>query len=107
MRCSRCWVSVSILPRPSASAWAIGVSPTISRIALSAADFLVAGQHQRLFRQVAPAPRRRAFAGAIADLGAVDPGDARPQHALDRRRQMVVEAGLGGSVVGAETQHDA
>ena len=57
-------------------------------------DVLVAGQHQRFFRQFAAAGAA-AFAGAVADLGAVDPGDARPQHALDRCRQMVVEARRG------------
>ena len=81
-------VSVSILPRPSDSAWAIGVSPTTSRIALSAADFtvasgiadveqigsrvldhpedgevdvddvFVAGQHQRFFGDLPARPRR-------------------------------------------------
>ena len=50
---------------------------------------------------------RRAFGRAVADLGAVDPGDARRQHRLDRARQMIVEAGLGRPVIGAKAQHDA
>ena len=50
MRCSSFWVSLSILPRPSASAWAIWVSPTISRIALSAADLTVASGARMLNR---------------------------------------------------------
>ena len=137
MPCSRLWVSVSILPRPSASAWAIGVSPTTSRIALSAADLtvasgcadveqiglrvldhpedgkvdvddvFVAGQHQRFFRHLARCCAARVGPRlAVADLGPVDAGHARPQHRLDRGRQVVVEAGLGRPVVGAEAQHD-
>ncbi len=69
-------------------------------------DVLVAGQHQRLFRQLARAGGAT-LARAIADLGAVDAGDARRQHALDRGRQMVIEPRLGRAVIGAEAQHDA
>src|SRR6266516_28760 len=96
MRCSSFWVSASTLPRPSASARAISVSPTISRIALSAADFTFAsGARLRLAR-------------AKADVDAVDPGDARPQHALDRRREMPPETGLRDHAIeGAEAHDDA
>ena len=69
-------------------------------------DVLVAGQHQRLFRHLPARPRRPALARAKADLGAIDAGDARPLHALDRRRPVIIEAGLGHAVVGAEAQHD-
>ena len=70
-------------------------------------DVLVAGQHQRLFRHLTRGRAARALAGAVADLGAVDAGDAGRQHGLDRIGQVVVEARLRRPVVGAEAQHDA
>src|SRR5579862_3928236 len=48
----------------------------------------------------------RTFGGAIADLGPVDARDLRRQNRLDRGRQMVIETGLRGAVVGAKAQHD-
>src|SRR6185312_8908370 len=71
-------------------------------------DILVAGQHQRFLRHLprAPAPRSR-LGGAVADLHPVLPGHAGRLDALDRRRQMIIEPGLGRAIVGAEAEHDA
>src|SRR4029077_2893519 len=69
-------------------------------------DVLVAGQHQGLFRHLAGrCATARTLGVAIADLGPVDAGHARLEHPLDRRRQMVIQAGLGRSVVGTKAQH--
>src|SRR5580700_2889600 len=72
-------------------------------------DVFITGQHQRLFRQIATraGPGYRPLAGAKPDLGTVDAGDARTQHALDRRRQVIVQAGLGGAVIRPKTEHHA
>src|SRR3984893_9914711 len=72
-------------------------------------DVLVTGQHQGFFRHLARhrAADRRTFGAAVADLGAVDAGHAGSQHFLNRARQVVVEAGLGGPIIGPKAQHDA
>ncbi len=72
-------------------------------------DVLVAGQHQRLFGHLARSDLagRLHFTRPIADLGSIDPRDARRQHPLDRARQMIVEPRLGRAVIGAKAQHDA
>src|SRR5271166_3798508 len=46
------------------------------------------------------------LAAAIADLGSVDARHAWREHPLDRARQVVIEAGLGCSIVGAKAQHN-
>src|SRR5215469_11355888 len=71
-------------------------------------DVLIAGEHQRFFRQLtaSDAAGGRALCGAVPDLGSVDAGHARREHLFDRGGKMVIESGLGGSVVGAEPQHD-
>src|ERR1700730_7017211 len=72
-------------------------------------DVLVTGQHQGFFRHLARhrAADRRTFGAAVADLGAVDAGHAGSQHFLNRARQVVIEAGLGGPIIGPKAQHDA
>ena len=70
-------------------------------------DVLVAGQHQRLFGHLAAdLAAARALGVAIADLGPVVAGHARPQHRLDRGRQVIVETWLGRPIIGAKPQND-
>src|ERR1700730_5241057 len=71
-------------------------------------DVLVAGQHQRLFRHLAgDLAAARALGVAIADLGPVDAGHARPEDRLYRGRQVIVETRLCRPIVRAEPQNDA
>src|SRR6185437_12667119 len=65
-------------------------------------DVLVASQHQRFLGHL----KLLTFA-AVADLDAVDARHLGDQHALERRRQVIVESGRGVPVIGAETQHHA
>src|SRR5207244_346065 len=71
-------------------------------------DVLVTGQHQGFFRHLARhrAADRRTLGAAVADRGPVDAGHAGRQHLLDRAREVVAEAGLGGPIIGPKAQHD-